>query len=87
MTVSVKLEPDLEAQLRRRAAAMGRTQSEVIRAALVAYLEDEDVVPARSAHALGASLFGRHRGAPDLAEHRKRELVELWSAKRSSGRR
>jgi predicted transcriptional regulator len=36
MTVTIKLDPALEAQLRRRAAASGRSTSEVIRAALKA---------------------------------------------------
>lgn len=85
MTVSVKLETALEAQLRRHAAATGRTTSEVLRAALVAYLERGEA-PARSAYELGASVFGRHRGAPELATNRKRELIELWSAKRSAQR-
>lgn len=86
MTVSVKLDTALEAQLRRHAAATGRTTSEVLRAALVAYLEHGDTAPARSAYELGTTVFGRHRGAPDLATNRKRELADLWSAKRSPQR-
>ena len=52
-----------------------------MRAALVAYFEQADTAPARSAHALGADLFGRHRGAPNLAQQRKAALAEVWEEK------
>jgi plasmid stability protein len=83
MTVTVKLDAALEAQLRQRAAASGRSTSEVIRAALAAYLAQPEAAPAPSAHALGEDLFGRHRGAPDLATNRKRELARLWAEKQA----
>lgn len=82
MTVTVKLDPLLEEQLRQRAAAHGATTSDVIRQALVAYLNAPGAdAPALSAHALGAGLFGRHRGAPDLAERRKALLADAWADK------
>jgi plasmid stability protein len=64
MTVTVKLDASLEERLRQRAAASGTTTSDVIRQALLAYLYAPGSTPAPSAHALGADLFGRHRGAP-----------------------
>lgn len=81
MTISVKLDPALEQQLRRRAAGTGRSTSEVIRAALVAYLEQPEAAAVASAYALGADLFGRFGGPSDLARNRKRLLGDIWSAK------
>lgn len=81
MTVTVKLDAILEEQLRRRAAASGATASDVIREALLAYLNAPRDAATPSAHALGADLFGRHRGAPDLAERRKALLADAWADK------
>lgn len=83
MTMTVKLDPLLEEQLRQRAASSGRSASELVRAALVQYLEQPDAAPALSAHALGAGLFGRHRGTADLAQTRKRAAAEVWRDKHS----
>jgi plasmid stability protein len=80
MTMTVKLDPALEQSLRRRSAASGRPASELIREALQAYLAATPD-PAPSAYTLGADLFGRHRGAPDLAAKRKQALAEAWQAK------
>ena len=81
MTVTVKLDAMLEEQLRQRAAASGATASDVIRQALLAYLNAPASAAAPSAHALGADLFGRHRGAPELAKRRKALLADGWAAK------
>lgn len=78
MTVTVKLDAQLEEQLRQRAARTGRNTSEVIRAALQAYLAQPESVAPRSAFELGADLFGRHRGAADLAEERKQAVGAAW---------
>ncbi len=83
MTVTVKLDALLEERLRQRAAASGATASDVIRQALVAYLNAPRSVAPPSAYALGADLFGRHRGAPELAERRKSLLADAWAAKHS----
>ncbi len=85
MTVTVKLDAVLEAQLRRCAVDSGRSTSEVVRAALAAYLARPEEGPQRSAYELGQDLFGRHCGPPDLASQRKRELAALWDEKQ--GRR
>lgn len=72
MTVTIKLDPSLEEQLRQRAQASGRSTSEVVRAALKLYLaQDEAVGAPRSAYDLGADLFGRHAGPADLATRRR----------------
>lgn len=81
MTATVKLDPQLEESLRRRAAASGCTASDIIRAALVAYLQADDVPRERSPHALGADLFGRYSAAPELASQRKRVVADAWADK------
>jgi plasmid stability protein len=81
MTITVKLDPKLEQQLRQRAAGTGRSASDVIRAALVAYLNQAEPAEATSAYALGRDLFGRFGADVDLAQERKRRLEETWSAK------
>ena len=81
MTVTIKLDAVLEEQLRQRAHSSGRSTSDVMRAALQAYLAQPEAGPARSAFDLGADLFGRHGGASDLASHRKRRVEEAWDAR------
>ena len=83
MTVTIKLEAALEEQLRQRASATGRSTSDVVRAALQAYLAQDETGPLRSAFGLGAELFGRHSGAADLAQNRKRALADIWARRRS----
>ncbi len=78
MTVTVKLEASLEAQLRQRAAQTGRSTSQVIRVALQAYLQQPEPDPPRSAFELGADLFGRHTGPADLAQGRKQGMAQAW---------
>jgi len=78
MTMTVKLEPALEQRLRQRCVVQGISASQVIREALVQWLERQpDTLP--SAHALGADLFGRHAGRADLATRRKHALGEIWA--------
>lgn len=75
MTVTIKLDASLEEQLRQRAQASGRSTSDVVRAALQAYLSLEDKAAPRSPFELGADLFGRHAGPADLATRRKLGFV------------
>jgi len=86
MTVTVKLDAKLEELLRQRVASSGATASDVIRQALLAYLNAPRDVPAPSAHALGADLFGRHRGAPELAARRMALLADAWAARHRARR-
>lgn len=79
MTVTIKLDPAIEEQLRRRALSTGRSTSDVIRAALQAYLALPADRPLRSAAELGADLFGRHAGPADLAATRKPKIAEVWA--------
>ena len=85
MTMTVKLDPVLEQRLRLHSAALGRPASEILREALQAWL-DRAPAAAPSAHVLGQDLFGRHRGAPELATQRKQAAAEVWGAKHA-GRR
>ena len=79
MTVTVKLEPGLESRLRLRATTTDRNTSDVIRAALLAYLDAPEEVAPLSAYALGADLFGRQAGSPDLATDRKLAVADVWA--------
>ena len=79
MTVTVKLEPGLESRLRLRATTTDRNASDVIRAALLAYLDAPEQVAPLSAYALGADLFGHHTGSPDLATERKQAVADIWA--------
>ncbi len=80
MTTTVKLPPELELSLRQHCAAEGRSISEVMRDALVAYLASTPTTPV-SAWTLGADLFGRHAGPADLAAGRRQHLVDAWDDK------
>ena len=80
MTTTVKLPPDLEQSLRQRCAAEGRSISDVMRDALVAYLASAPPSVA-SAWSLGADLFGCHTGPADLAAARRKHLAEAWDDK------
>lgn len=83
MTMTIKLAPEMEQRLRRRSAALGKPASALIREALVVYL-DASAHTETSAYALGADLFGRHRGPADLAETRKAGTAEAWSRKHAA---
>lgn len=80
MTMTVKLDAALEQRLRQRCAALDVPASQVIREALVQWL-DSMPEPAPSAHALGEDLFGRHAGPADLASQRKAALADVWADK------
>ena len=79
MTITIKLEAPLEERLRQRASSTGRSTSDVVRAALQAYLAQPEADTARSAYALGEDLFGRHRGPADLAQRRKHHAADAFT--------
>lgn len=83
MTVTIKLEAPLEERLRQRAASTGRSTSDVVRAALQAYLAQPDAEAPRSAYALGEDLFGRRHGPADLAEGRKQHAADAWATRQA----
>jgi hypothetical protein len=86
MTMTIKLSPDMEQQLRQRSAARGEPASVLIREALAEYLVAYPVDEA-SAYALGVGLFGRHYASPDLASQRKAALAEVWTARNAARKR
>ena len=76
MTLTIKLEPDLEKALGARSAALGQPKSHLVREALRAYL-----TASTSAYEIGRDLFARHAGPADLASNRKKYLAEIVSEK------
>lgn len=83
MTMTVKLDAQMEQRLRQLSAAQGRPAGDIIREALQDWLaHTPDAAP--SAFVLGSGLFGRHRGAPDLASSRKQAVADVWADKHAS---
>lgn len=81
MTLTVKLEPALEALVAARSRAEGRTKSGIVQAALRAYLQHTP----KSAFELGEAVFGkRGSGTTDLSGRRHSHYAELTNAKRRS---
>jgi hypothetical protein len=79
MTLTVKLDPELEQALSRCSAERGVPKSVVVKHALAEYLAKE---PA-SAYETGKDLFGRHgSGAGDLSMRRRERFAEIVDAKR-----
>lgn len=79
MTLTVKLDRELEQALARRSAERGVPKSVVVKRALVEYLAKEPV----SAYTAGKDLFGRHGGGEgDLTASRRERYAEIVDAKR-----
>ena len=78
MTLTVKLDRDLEQALARRCAERGVPKSVVVKRALAEYLAKEPV----SAYEAGKDLFGRHGGGGDLSARRRERYAEIVDAKR-----
>jgi hypothetical protein len=79
MTLTVKLDPDLEQALSRCSAERGVPKSVVVKHALAEFLAKEPT----SAYEAGKDLFGRHgSGLGDLALRRRERYTELVDAKR-----
>ncbi len=79
MTLTVKLEPALEALIAARSRAEGSTKSAIVQEALRAYLERNS----KSAYQLGQEVFGkRGSGTRDLSARRHTYYAELANAKR-----
>ena len=80
MTMTLKLPPEMELQLRHRSDIRGTSVSALMREALQAYL-DIPAPQSPSAYELGKDLFGRYSGPDDLSTNRKQHLLEIWNAK------
>jgi Arc/MetJ-type ribon-helix-helix transcriptional regulator len=80
MIVTVRLDEDAEAKLRRLVKRNGGSLSAFVRAAIAEKLEREAEKP--TPYELGKHLFGRYRGGPpDLAENHKKYFKERMRAK------
>lgn len=77
MTLTIKLDPDLEKALGARSAALKQPKSVLVRDALRAYLNQS-----ASPFELGRDLFARHSGPTDLAANRKSHLAAVLGEKR-----
>ena len=80
MTVTVRLDEDTEAKLRRLLEQKGGSLSAFVRAAIAEKLEREVAKP--TPYELGKHLFGRYRsGLGDLASNHKKYFKEKMRAK------
>ena len=78
MTLTVKLDPEMERALTRQSADRGVPKSVVVKLALTEFLAKEPT----SAYLAGKDLFGRHgSGESDLALRRREHYAELVDAK------
>jgi len=80
MTVTVRLDAETEARLRRLLVEKGGSLSAFVRAAIIEKLEREGKKP--TPYELGKHVFGRRSSREDLAENSERILRERFRAKR-----
>jgi Arc/MetJ-type ribon-helix-helix transcriptional regulator len=81
MTVTVRLDEDTEAKLRRLLEEKGGSLSAFVRAAIAEKLEREASKP--TPYELGRHLFGRYgSGRSDLSRNSEQILREMFRAKR-----
>jgi predicted DNA-binding protein len=79
MTISVRLDVQVERRLTQLSERLGMSKSEIIKRSLDAYLE---MHATETPYALGADLFGRvGSGKGDLSERRRTYLKEKLRAK------
>jgi Arc/MetJ-type ribon-helix-helix transcriptional regulator len=84
MTVSLRLEKNLEAELRQRLAHDGIPLSDFIRQAIREKLERE--TQPTDPYTLGRGRFGRHAsGEPDRSQRRKQIIRERLHARHRGG--
>lgn len=86
MTMTIKLDPEMERKIRQRSAALGLPASAVIREALAAWLESNPDFE-RSAFELGEDLFGRYEGNADLASDRKESFADIAAERHAERKR
>lgn len=80
MTLSIRLEPDLERDLALAAERTGRSKSDIVKSCLREHLAR--LAPRKTPYELGEDLFGGTESGPtDLAENRKAYLTESLHAK------
>jgi Arc/MetJ-type ribon-helix-helix transcriptional regulator len=80
MTVTVRLDEEIEAKVRRLLEQKGGSLSDFVRAAIAEKLEREVVKP--TPYELGKHLFGRDLSGPsDVAKNHKKYFKEKMRAK------
>jgi hypothetical protein len=80
MTLSIRIDEETKARLRRCLAEKGASLSEFVRAAILEKLEREASKP--TPYELGKHLFGQDLGGPpDLAKNHKKHYAEKMRAK------
>lgn len=83
MTLSIRLDQNMEQQLARAAAQSGLSKSEIVKQSLRDYLAKFS--PKKTPYELGKDLFdqGPGSGIGDLSTRRKEHLTEILRAKHS----
>jgi RHH-type transcriptional regulator, rel operon repressor / antitoxin RelB len=82
MTISVRLDDELEKQLAGFSRQSGVSKSQIIKESLRQYLATR--TQPKTAYELGEDLFGKHdSGLGDLSTHRKQYLKAKLHAKRA----
>lgn len=73
MTLSIRLDPELESELARAAAQTGRSKSELVKASLREYLAR--LAPRKTPYELGKDLFGDPSGAAATVDLTSKERI------------
>ena len=73
MTLSIRLDPELEAELARAAAQTGRSKSELVKASLREYLAR--LAPRKTPYELGKDLFGDPSAAAATLDLTSKERI------------
>jgi hypothetical protein len=82
MTLSIRLDAELERELSRACARSGLPKSQIVKQSLREYLAR--FPGAKTSYELGKDLFGQHgSGLGDLGERRKEYLAKGLRAKRA----
>ena len=83
MTLSIRLDPDLEHDLERASAQSGLPKSQIVKQGLREYLAK--LTPKKTPYELGKDLFGKGPGSGlgDLSTRRKEYLTDIIRAKRA----
>lgn len=83
MTLTIRLDNELEQQLTRAAAQSGLPKSQIVKQSLREYLAK--LTPKKTPYELGIDLFGKGPGSGrgDLSTRRKEYLTESIRAKRA----
>ena len=84
MSITIRLEPELQEALDRMAQTQGLTRSELVRECLQRYCQEQERRP--TPWELGAERFGRFTsGRRDLSANRKKILSEKLHARKNAG--